>query len=148
VAAAPTVSRPGDFAPTVANNNPSIVHTVAKPALPMTGTAPQPNPALAAAKPEMAPSTADPRSFFAHDPNYHWLVGILAYSKVQDAWVLRYASVEDSDRYGGSVTLVYPGRMNAFKSGQLVRVEGHLIDPDSRQLRPAFEAQSIRPAGR
>jgi len=147
VAAAPVVSRPGNFASAGANNNPSIVHTVAKPALSMTSTAPRPGPALTAAEPEITPSTADPSSLFAHDPNYHWLVGTLAYSKIQDAWVLRYASVEDSDRYGGSVTLVYSGRLNAFKSGQRVRVEGHLIDPESRQIRPAFEAKSIRPAG-
>ncbi|HEY7423937.1 MAG TPA: hypothetical protein VH682_06795 [Gemmataceae bacterium] len=147
MAAAPVVSRPSGYAPAVAGNNPSIVHTVAKPALPMTDAASQPGPALAAAKPEMAPSTANPQPPFSHDPNYHSLVGILAYSKIQNAWVLRYASVEDSDRYGGSVTLANAGRMNAFKSGRFVRVEGYLIDPNSQQLRPAFQARSIRPVG-
>ena len=129
---APAGFRPADGTPSAGNKLP-VVHTVAKPALPVAGAAPQHGP------------TAPPR--FAHDPKYQQLLGIIAYSKIQDAWVLRYASVEDSDRYGGSVTLVYSGRLNAFKSGQRVRVEGHLIDPESRQIRPAFEAKSIRPAG-
>ncbi len=107
-----------------------IVHTVAKPALPTAGAEP----------------VASPR--FAHDPNYHWLVGTIAYSKVQDAWVLRYAAIEDGDRYGGSVTLVGLVGKTGLQSGQQVRVEGHLIDPNSQQIRPAFEARSIRPVER
>ncbi len=86
--------------------------------------------------------TAHPR--FAHDPSYRWLNGTLDYSKIHNAWVLRYASVEEDDRYGGSVTLDYSGRMSSFKSGQLVRVEGQLINPESTELRPAFRVQSIR----
>jgi hypothetical protein len=86
--------------------------------------------------------TAHPR--FAHDPNYHWLVGSLDYSKIQDAWVLRYASVEEDDRYGGSVTLVNPIGMEKFKSGQLVRVEGSLKNADTQDLRPPFLVQSVR----
>jgi hypothetical protein len=87
--------------------------------------------------------TAHPK--FAHDPNYRWLVGRLDYSKIQRSWVLRFASVEEDDRYGGSVTLVDTGRMATFKSGDLVRVEGSLVDPESQQPRPPFRAQSIRP---
>lgn len=86
--------------------------------------------------------TANPR--FAHDPNYNWLVGTLDYSKLQDAWVLRYASVEEDDRYGGSVTLVNPAGIEKFKSGQLVRVEGSLKNADSQALRPPYLVQSIQ----
>jgi hypothetical protein len=84
---------------------------------------------------------------FGHDANYHQLVGTLDYSKIQDAWVLRYVSYEEDDRYGGSVTLVAPGNGVALKPGQTVRVEGALIDPESQQLRPAFQVRKIRLEG-
>jgi hypothetical protein len=86
--------------------------------------------------------STEPR--YGHDAEYHRLIGVLDYSRIQDAWVLRYVSYEDDDRYGGSVTLVAPGNMTQFKAGQTVRVEGDLIDPESRQLRPAFQVRSIR----
>lgn len=84
---------------------------------------------------------------FGHDANYHCLVGTLDYSRIQDAWVLRYVSYEEDDRYGGCVTLVAPGRGTALKRGQTVRVEGALIDPESQQLRPAFQVRDIRVEG-
>jgi hypothetical protein len=87
--------------------------------------------------------TAHPK--FAHDPNYRWLVGRLEYSKIRQTWTLRFASVEEEDRYGGSVTLDNPGRMAAFQTGQLVRVEGQLVDPEDSRPRPSFHAYSIRP---
>lgn len=92
-------------------------------------------------------TTASDGSRFGHDPNYHWLIGTLDYSRIQDAWVLRYASWEEEDRYGGCVTLVTPGRGIALKQGQTVRVEGSLIDPSSQQLRPAFQVNNVRVVG-
>ncbi len=85
---------------------------------------------------------AGPR--FGHDANYLWLVGTLDYSRIQQAWLLRYVPVEEEDRYGGCVTLVAPNGVLHFKRGQTVRVEGSLIDPESQQLRPAFEVRKIR----
>jgi len=88
--------------------------------------------------------SAPARPLFGHDPNYRWLVGTLDYSRIQQAWLLRYAPLEEEDRYGGCVTLVASNRAMNWKPGQLVRVQGVLIDPDSQQLRPAFEVQSLR----
>jgi hypothetical protein len=84
---------------------------------------------------------------FGHDPNYHWLMGILDYSRIQGAWLLRYVPFEENDRYGGCVTLVGFTPSTALKPGQSVRVEGELIDPESRQLRPAFQVRNIRIVG-
>jgi hypothetical protein len=84
---------------------------------------------------------------FGHDANYRWLVGTLDYSQIQRAWLLRYVSYEEDDRYGGCVTLVGPMSAAVLKKGKTVRVEGNLIDPDSRHLRPAFQVEHIRPAG-
>lgn len=174
-ASAPIVSRSTSYAPSVTTPSASqeffaplatgtpLVHTTAKPATSADATADRSalGDGLNAAngRPATEPfrdATASRRTFtdltahprFAHDPNYHWLVGVLDYSKIQGEWLLRYASVEEDDRYGGSVTLHRPGPMNQFKSGQLVRVEGHVINPESQQLRPAFEVQSLRPAER
>ena len=140
----------------------TVLHTTAKPAPEARDAAPRQLPASAVFASERSPAaktapvedstppaanadvTAQPR--FAHDPNYHRLVGVLEYSKIQDAWTLRYASVEEEDRYGGSVTLHGSGPMNAFKNRQVVRVEGHLINPDSQQIRPAFQVESIHPS--
>lgn len=84
---------------------------------------------------------------FGHDPKYRWLVGTLDYSQIQRAWLLRYMSYEEDDRYGGCVTLVGVPPATALKKGKTMRVEGLLIDPDSRQLRPAFQVENIRVAG-
>lgn len=84
---------------------------------------------------------------FGHDPKYRWLVGTLDYSQIQGAWLLRYVSYEDDDRYGGCVTLVGALPAAVMKKGKTVRVEGSLIDPDSRHLRPAFQVENIRAAG-
>jgi hypothetical protein len=86
--------------------------------------------------------TAHPK--FAHDASYHWLVGRLDYSKIQNAWTLRFASVEDEDRCGGSVTLEDDRRLREFKSGQLVRVEGNLLNPEDPQAHPAYQVRDIQ----
>jgi hypothetical protein len=150
---------PVNAAAPVGSNVP-VVHTTAKPVSPVAGTTPQSGQAIVGGQGGMLPpiknaqddstprpTFTDPTAHagFAHAPNYQWLVGTLDYSRTQGAWILRYASVEDEDRYGGIVTLDCPNRMNAFKSGQLVRVEGHLIDPESHQIRPAFEVRTIVP---
>ncbi|MHB1425124.1 MAG: hypothetical protein ACYC3I_18285 [Gemmataceae bacterium] len=84
---------------------------------------------------------------YGHDPEYHWLEGLLVYSWIEKAWWVRYLPFEEDDRYGGCVTLVGGIAAKRFKPGQIVRVEGHLIDPSSRQLRPAFQVESIRAKG-
>ena len=82
---------------------------------------------------------------FDHAPDYTWLVGELQYLHVRNAWRVRYASVDEEDRYGGSVTLVETGPMDKFqKSGQLVRVQGRLLNADSREPSPVFRVSAIR----
>lgn len=159
VLAGPCRPAPAADAPTQANKPgrpavPAVVHRVAKPALPPADAptrsqASLPHPAAAAqpvAHQELSASSLDapapPR--FAHDANYRWLVGELDYSRIQKAWLLRYVPFEEEDRYGGCVTLIALPYMRNFKPGQTVRVEGFLIDPDSQQLRPAFQVRRLR----
>lgn len=101
----------------------------------------------------MAPSTDVPRRDFSditarpgfrHNSDYTELVGEIQYLHTRECWRLRYASVDEEDRYGGSVTLVETGSMDRFKSGQLVRVIGLLVDADSRDPSPTYRVRSIK----
>lgn len=133
---------------------PSAAPNTAKPvplpaAKPRVAPAPPPPPSAAAQPTALqavpAPfSDAPPHPRFAHARDYRWLVGKLDYSRIQKAWLLRYVSFEEEDRYGGCVTLVAPPSIRNFKPGQIVRVEGSLIDPNSHQLRPAYQVRSLR----
>lgn len=80
----------------------------------------------------------------AHAADYSWLVGELQFVHVRKAWRLRYASVDEEDRYGGSVTLTEMGTMDNFTSGQMIRVEGQLMDPESREPSPAYRVRTIQ----
>jgi hypothetical protein len=84
---------------------------------------------------------------FGHDAKYRWLMGALEYSPTQRTWLLHYLPYQENDHYGGCVALVGIDPQMRFKPGQIVRVEGSLIDPNSMQLQPAYEVQRIRPAG-
>jgi hypothetical protein len=147
---APAAAAPVKYVATYPALRP-VVSTTDKPSV--TTTANYPQMAVAAAessstKPTVASETSCPDgSRYGHDQNYHWLIGTLDYSQIQEAWVLRYASWEEEDRYGGCVSLVASRRGIAFKRGQTVRVEGALIDPNSQQLRPAYEVRKIRVVG-
>jgi hypothetical protein len=82
---------------------------------------------------------------FAHARDYGWLRGRVEFSRLSKGWRLRYASVDEEDRYGGSVTLVPgPNTLGALKDGQYVRVTGHLAD-DAAGLSPEYEVESLTP---
>jgi hypothetical protein len=85
--------------------------------------------------------SADP--CFAHSADYTSLTGELYYLKARNCWTVRFASVDEEDRYGGSVTLADMGTMNEFHTGQMVQVQGHMADVDSHEPAPKFQVQSI-----
>jgi hypothetical protein len=87
----------------------------------------------------------DATTSYGHAPDYRWLTGELRYAQVRQAWCLRYAGEEDQDRYGGSVTLVTSGMTTGLRPGQAVRVEGELIDPESRDPSPAYRVRGLTP---
>jgi hypothetical protein len=78
---------------------------------------------------------------FAHAADYTWLVGELR-SIGPDVWTVRFASVDDER---DTVVLVDAPPMNDMHTGQLVRVEGQLVDPSSHDPRPAFRVAAIHP---
>jgi hypothetical protein len=88
--------------------------------------------------------TANPA--WAHDVNYQWVVGTLEQGKDSNTWSVRYGRVDEDDRYGGHVTLVNPGPLSGLQAGQLVRVDGQPLDPNSTEDRPQYQVRSIAAA--
>jgi hypothetical protein len=84
--------------------------------------------------------TASP--LYDHSPDYGWLQGELQLVHVRNCWRLRYASVDEEDRYGGAVTIANPNNLGQFKDRQIVRVSGHLVDPESNNS--AYEVAKIQ----
>lgn len=106
---------------------------------------PESTPAIESPVETTPPLLESPRSAVSPGcgPDHRWLVGRLQYLYVRDAWRIRYAAPESDDRYGGTLMLVNPGSMTAFHEGQLVRVEGRVVEPESREPSPAYQVHSI-----
>ena len=87
--------------------------------------------------------TAQP--WFSHAPDYSWLAGQLRFSKSNTSWRLRYASLDESDSYDGEVTLIDYPQIDCLRDGQYVRVSGHLIEPDKKELGSHYCVSSMQP---
>jgi hypothetical protein len=92
--------------------------------------------------------TAD--ACFAHAKDYGWLRGRVEYSRLSKGWRLRYASVDEDDRFGGSVTLAAGSHLRTLKDGDLVEVRGRLADAAADSASPLYQVESLakaRPSG-
>jgi hypothetical protein len=129
---------------------PEVNHEMtAPPPAPVAAAVPRTMPPVAPAA-EQVPTAPAPYTSagYHHSPDYTVLVGELFHNARHDTWRLRYAGVDVEDRYGGCVTLANVGReMADFKNGQYVRVEGAVVDPESREVSPAYRVRDILPAG-
>lgn len=98
-------------------------------------------------KPEAAapsnPTDITARAEFNHSSDYATLTGELSYSPLKNQWRLRYRSIAEEDRYGGSVTLDASTELKEFTSGQFVRVQGEVVDKDSRQTSPRYRVRNV-----
>lgn len=82
---------------------------------------------------------------FSHAEDYSTVTGQLEHVRANNTWKLRYLSVDESDAYGGSVTLSGDtAQMSAFKDGQYIRVQGHLCNPDQKSIAPAYRFETIQ----
>lgn len=86
---------------------------------------------------------------FGHASDYSWISGELSYLHVRNVWRVRYASCDEDDPYGGSLTLTETGPMDAFKDGQMVRVEGTIVTSDTanKAAGAIYRVRSIQPIG-
>lgn len=91
--------------------------------------------------PPVADTTANPG--FAHADDYGWLTGELEHIRAKNVWRLRYAPADQEDRYGGAVQLVGDGLPPDCKNGQVVRVEGQVMNPEAGP-RPPYWVRSFK----
>jgi hypothetical protein len=91
-----------------------------------------------------SPPPAPSAAFLKHAPDYGWLVGELQYLQTRHTWRLRYARPGDEDRYGGTVTLTGEALPATCSDGEIVRVEGRLVNPDSVEPRPAYWVNTLK----
>lgn len=110
------------------------VETVVIPPVGNTGIASRRSYADITAKPE-----------YSHASDYTWLVGELHFYPQKNQWRLRYASIDNEDKYGGSVTLEAQQQLKDLQSGQMVRVEGEMIDAESRDASPRYRVKDVIP---
>jgi hypothetical protein len=68
---------------------------------------------------------------FAHATDYSWITGQVEYSRNGKEWRLRYASVDETDQYGGRVVLIENHHLSLLQDGQYVRVQGYVVNPDT-----------------
>jgi hypothetical protein len=110
--------------------------------------------ALETSKPSLVDEPTPPRkSFvdvtaqpcFSHTDDYSCLSGQVQHSRITKGWRLRYASVDEVDPYGGSVTLTDEAKLANLKDGDLVRVHGHLANPEDRGIAPSYHVDSVQP---
>jgi hypothetical protein len=75
--------------------------------------------------------------------DYGWLVGKLTYIESKGVWWLRYAPADQEETHGGAVTLFGDDLAATCKNGQIVRVEGDLINPQATEARPGYWVRRI-----
>lgn len=83
-------------------------------------------------------------SCFDHAEDYTWLAGELRFEPARQTWKLRYASAEDGDRFGGTVTIAGIEAITDAKSGNFVRVEGRLDDSNTTESQPVFRVTAMK----
>jgi hypothetical protein len=81
-------------------------------------------------------------------PDYCRITGQLSYVHTDGGlWVVRYASVDREDRFGGSVVLAPVVSMDNFKEGDLVTVTGEVLNDGQRASKflggPLYRTTSI-----
>jgi hypothetical protein len=89
------------------------------------------------------PADPSPPSRPGHAEDYSWLCGEVQYDHISKGWRLRYASLDEVDRWGGAVILVADGSLQSLKDGQIIRVRGNLINQEGRKGAPAYRVEAI-----
>ncbi len=83
-----------------------------------------------------------------HEDDYSWVTGQLYAVRTGSGimWVVRYATVDTEDKYGGAIVLAPAVNMKNFREGDLVSVRGEIIN-DGRGTKylggPLYRATSI-----
>ncbi|MFL5244692.1 MAG: hypothetical protein ACJ8FY_21530 [Gemmataceae bacterium] len=73
---------------------------------------------------------------FGHGQDFRWLIGTVQRNDKGDA-CLRFAPVEAGEPWGGAIAVAPAEALAPFKMGDLLFLEGELIDPPSELSGPA-----------
>jgi len=84
---------------------------------------------------------ASPTSSLGFAPDYSWLTGQVEYSRLDNAWRLRYCIPGEEDSHGGVVTLLGLGDP---KEDQVVTVYGRLVEQKDDSRTPTYRVESYR----
>jgi hypothetical protein len=85
---------------------------------------------------------------YGHAPDYSWVRGVLG-KHYHGHWDLRYCDPATEDTWGGKVRLGKDPRLEQFKEGDILLIEGEIV-PDSRGNRgewhhhPAYRIRSVQ----
>ncbi len=108
---------------------------------------PMPEKVITADQPEPKPIAIESGSAggYGRAEDYSWLSGELIFHPTKKQWRLRYAAIDEVDPYGGSVTLHGLSRqLEEMKTGSMIRIEGSLIDSETRQSSPGYRVRDIQ----
>src|SRR5262245_36627083 len=83
-----------------------------------------------------------------HEEDYSWVTGQLYYVHASSSgyWVVRYATVDTEDKFGGAVVLAPAVNMKNYREGDLVSVKGEVINNGRANKHlggPLYRATSI-----
>ncbi|MGF1583130.1 MAG: hypothetical protein ACFCD0_27735 [Gemmataceae bacterium] len=93
--------------------------------------------------PTPTPKTTTRDIAYAHDKKYDWVQGVIQQSS--QGIRLRYASIDERDKYGGSVTLVGVEKDMSLVDGNKVLVYGRFVNPSNSTIAPLYHVDSVRP---
>jgi hypothetical protein len=80
---------------------------------------------------------------FQREGNVVTMVGRLEYLYVRDIWRFHYESNGVGDPFGGSVTIPPSYLPTKFPPGQLVRIEGQIVDKDGSRRLQLWNIQEV-----
>jgi hypothetical protein len=88
------------------------------------------------------------REQIGHETDYSWITGQLYRFEAdgRPLWVIRYATPEIQDTHGGSVVLVPAMDLHNYRNGDLVSVQGQLLNGGARSEQvnaPLYRASDI-----
>lgn len=90
-----------------------------------------------------------PKPQRSHGKNYQWLVGTLQRVHTpKHQWKIRYADLDQHDKWGGSVILAPDARLDEWNDGDMVYVEGEVLTsrPSLYLTGALYRIHCIRPA--
>lgn len=101
--------------------------------------------AVETAKPATHDVAMKGASRYGHASDYSWVQGEVQHTR--KGWRLRYASLDETDTYGGSVTLADDPCLTQLKEGEIYTIEGRLQNPDTHFGSPTYVVKELRSQG-